>query len=89
MEGMGGLAHSCRNRWGFAVHLLCRNGGVVMDMTQAQQALRDIELQTVQARIANGIGRKSAKRQVAFLLGALEQIRATVETALQEQEVSC
>ena len=86
---MGGLVDRASDCWCIAVHVLCGNGGVVMDMTQAQQALRDIELQTVQARIANGIGRKSAKRQVAFLLGALEQIRATAETALQEQEVSC
>ena len=47
MEGMGCLAHSCRNRWGFAVHLLCRNGGVTMAQPQLEQrvieAARDVD----------------------------------------------
>ena len=56
-----------------------------MSTTKAQQALREIELRTVQARIASGIGRQSSKQQVAFLLGELERIRNVAVIALQAE----
>ena len=52
---------------------------------QAQQALQEIELRTVQARIASGIGRQSSTKRVTFLLGELERIQAIALEALQAE----
>jgi hypothetical protein len=50
------------------------------------EALADIELRTTQARLAHDIGCKSAKKQVAFLLGELERIATTARIALAAAE---
>jgi hypothetical protein len=51
-------------------------------------ALRDVDMRTVQARIASGIGREPATKRVAFLLGELERIRGVACAALEKAGVT-
>lgn len=50
------------------------------------EALKDVELRTVQAKIANEIGKKSKRMQIDFLLGELERIGNVSRAAISKAE---
>ena len=56
---------------------------VVPDMLAA---LRDIDLRTTQAIIANDIGNPSKKKQIRFLLGEIERIKGVARAAIAKAE---
>ena len=83
---MGGLAHSCRNRWGFAVHLLCRNGGVTMAQPQLEQ--RVIEAAKDVDRVWRDVGpyHPHMSTALALLSRSLSKLKVWREGRREEEE---